>query len=311
MLQKQIIDILDWCLNNIDESGTELCHSTLEFINSRPQSVELSWLSGLDTPSEESVLDFSPSEISQYLAIHDYIYLSDILTTRSLDELLSPIASDEGTTTFNPNLRSDQLRYWVTMDILNSSSMSSRVRLISLFIQIVMVVCPLDDWTNLVFGGVEQLLLGVYNHQRTLFCRDTKFDTDVEGTHPTSHLTQKIPPELLNSLTRFSELAKTNQSWSSHLAYLHSQQQPSLPFLRTFLCISYNVSVHSARTAEHQWYSAYIYQYPRNESRRPSDCPRAIRHGNDQSAQMSSFAHHRHLLRQCHNLVLAHTDRET
>jgi hypothetical protein len=157
MRKKQVDDILAWCFHNADEYDKQLCHSTFEFINSENpgQSRELSWpLSGDDDLSDKTLFNVLPSEISEYLAIYDYFYLSDILSTRSIEELLVPIASENNATTFNPDLRSDQLRYWVTMEILNSSSMNARVRWVCLFIEIAKVMHNYNYLTDLVFGGV-------------------------------------------------------------------------------------------------------------------------------------------------------------
>jgi len=136
---------VEWCTNNADENDKELCQSVGQLVNTEPvnEASGLCWLIPCDdNPSQGdiSLLDLSPWELTQYLAIYDYLYISEMLSKRSLEELLVSIAPDESTVLSNPGLRADQIRYWVTLEILNSPSMTARVRWICLFIETSMVL---------------------------------------------------------------------------------------------------------------------------------------------------------------------------
>jgi hypothetical protein len=143
MRRQQIWDILNWCIENIEIEGKEGCGSLQDNILSYvPQdTMEESWLlqrsSSLD--DREPFLDLRPWDLAQYLAVHDYIYISRMLARSSLDILSVSIARDDATILLNPELRAEQIQYWVTIRIVSSPSMSLQVRSISMFIETVLV----------------------------------------------------------------------------------------------------------------------------------------------------------------------------
>lgn len=114
--KQQISDILNWCTENAHEDDRDLCRATVQKFEVATYQMELgnSWLiasderlrsKDLDTP----VLELTAWELTQYLAIYDYLYLLDLLSHRSVEELLAPIAADEVTVLSNPDLRAEQV----------------------------------------------------------------------------------------------------------------------------------------------------------------------------------------------------------
>lgn len=114
--KRQISDILNWCTENAHENDRDLCLATVQKFEAATHQMQLgdSWFTasderlsseGLDT----TVLELTAWELTQYLAIYDYLYLLDLLSHRSVEELLAPIAADEVTVLSNPDLRAEQV----------------------------------------------------------------------------------------------------------------------------------------------------------------------------------------------------------
>jgi hypothetical protein len=57
----------------------------------------------------KQLLNTNPWDLAQYLAIYDFLYISRILSNRSLDDLLASIARDDVSILSNPDLRADQV----------------------------------------------------------------------------------------------------------------------------------------------------------------------------------------------------------
>jgi len=116
MRRQQLCDMMKWCAENVEDDGKSLCESVEEAITTNsPRPVSgASWLLAKsialpkDQP-ERHLLNLQPWELAQYLAIHDYLYISRMLEDSSLEDLLAPIAKDDVSILTTPELRADQV----------------------------------------------------------------------------------------------------------------------------------------------------------------------------------------------------------
>jgi hypothetical protein len=143
MRREQISDILSWCGEYIPSEKKEECqslqHAILAF---NPQETEEEiWILQRSMGLEESggLLNLNPWDLAHYLAIFDYIYISRILSKSALDDLSISIARDVDSILFNPDLRAEQIQYWITIQIISGRSTSLRVRSINMLVETIMV----------------------------------------------------------------------------------------------------------------------------------------------------------------------------
>ena len=54
-------------------------------------------------------MKLKPWDLAQYLAIYDYLYISNMLSNTSIDDLLASIARDDVSVLSTPDLRADQV----------------------------------------------------------------------------------------------------------------------------------------------------------------------------------------------------------
>jgi hypothetical protein len=116
MREQQVTDILSWCSKNASPGSHEICEcfSTKFQQGSESQLMESCWLllpstAISDDDNEGAFLEITPWELTQYLAIFDYLYLTHLLSQSSFDDLVGTIASDEATILSNSNLRAEQV----------------------------------------------------------------------------------------------------------------------------------------------------------------------------------------------------------
>jgi RasGEF domain len=215
MRKQQVNDILKWCSNHLSEEAQSLYNSVLKtFTTEMSDQPALGWLTKPVMQSEKRshLLNLKAKEIAQYLATYDCLYVIHILEKTTLTTLIPQIANDEISIFTTPDLRAEQIQYWVTMGILNSSNMSLRIRWICLFIETCLALVDKGDLFSATLIGNALLSPEIQNLTSTW---------------------RKVPPELVASLARLVEICHSCQSWSSHLHFLQSHQsQPWIPYLR-------------------------------------------------------------------------------
>jgi hypothetical protein len=116
----QLLDIIDWCTQNTENEGEELCESARASVNTvmEQESNRASWSASRDGARHGEqvtvLLNLQPWDLAQYLAIYDYLYVVRMVEDSPLDELLCSTAKDVSTTSLNPDLRQEQ----VTINVL-------------------------------------------------------------------------------------------------------------------------------------------------------------------------------------------------
>src|SRR5271156_1716023 len=216
MRKQQVNDILKWCSNHLSEETQALYNSVLKaFTTEMYDEPPVRWLAKPVTEIEKRnhPLNLKAKDVAHYIATYDFLYIAHILEKTSLATLIPQIANDEISIFTTPDLRAEQIQYWVTMGILNSSNISLRIRWICLFIETSLALGDLGDLFSATLIGNALLSPEIQNLTSTW---------------------RKVPPELVSSLARLVEICHSSQSWSSHLHFLQSQQcQPWIPYLRT------------------------------------------------------------------------------
>lgn len=115
--KQQLYDIVTWCTENADDNYKDLCGSVQHTIttDSSDDSNEFSWILKKSTESmnqeeqEKQLLKLKPWDLAQYLAIYDYLYISNMLSNISLDDVLASIARDKVSVLLTPDLRANQV----------------------------------------------------------------------------------------------------------------------------------------------------------------------------------------------------------
>ena len=127
--RQQVSDIFDWCHKNTPQNDRGFYQSMVERFerNSVREACEVRWLLPLMEHvrfgnQDTTLLELTAWELTQYLAIYDYLYLSELLSHCSLDNLLSTIASDEATVLSHPDLRAEQVTPYFRRPADNSFS---------------------------------------------------------------------------------------------------------------------------------------------------------------------------------------------
>jgi len=104
-------------MDNAEDGHKYHCNSVHDTITSETiqDSKELNWIlnTSMDILNQEEqekqLLKMKPWDLAQYLAIYDYMYISHMLSNRSLDDLLVSIARDDVSVLSTPDLRADQV----------------------------------------------------------------------------------------------------------------------------------------------------------------------------------------------------------
>ena len=114
---QQLCDIVTWCTENLEDDCKDLCNSVRHTImtDSHDNSNEFNWIlkRSMDpinqVEQEKQLLKLKPWDLAQYLAIYDYLFISNMLSNTSLDDLLASIARDDVSVLSTPDLRADQV----------------------------------------------------------------------------------------------------------------------------------------------------------------------------------------------------------
>jgi len=115
--RQQICDIATWCIDNAEDDSKYQCNVVRDTITSDTiqDSNEFNWIlkRSVETLNQEEqekqLLKLKPWDLAQYLAIYDYLYISNMLLNMSLDDLLASIARDDVSVLSTPDLRADQV----------------------------------------------------------------------------------------------------------------------------------------------------------------------------------------------------------
>ena len=115
--KQQLCDIVAWCTENADDNCKDLCNSVQHTIttDNSDDSNEFSWILKKSIESmnqeeqEKQLLKLKPWDLAQYLAIYDYLYISNMLSNTSLDDVLAPVARDKVSVLSTPDLRANQV----------------------------------------------------------------------------------------------------------------------------------------------------------------------------------------------------------
>jgi len=219
MRKQQVNDILKWCSNHLSEETQSLYNSVVKHFSTEIYAQPpMRWLTKpiMESGKRNHLLNLKGKEIAHYLATYDLIYITHILEKTTLTTLIPQIANDEISIFTTPDLRTEQLQYWVTMSILNSSNMSLRIRWICLFIETCLVLVELGDLFSATLIGNALLSPEIQNLTSTW---------------------RKVPPELVASLASLMEICHSCQTWESHLQFLQvEQEKPWIPYLRMHFC---------------------------------------------------------------------------
>src|SRR5215471_2474442 len=85
--KQQLFDIVTWCTENADDVYKDLCNSIGHTIttDTSEDSNEFNWISKKpmnpmnQEEQEKQLLKLKPWDLAQYLAIYDYLYISNML----------------------------------------------------------------------------------------------------------------------------------------------------------------------------------------------------------------------------------------
>ena len=122
----QLLDIIDWCTQNTETEGEELCESVRTSVNTdmEQESSRASWLASRNGTrhgeQERVLLNLQPWDLAQYLAIYDYLYVFRVVEDSPMDDFLRSTAKDVSTTSLNPDLRPEQVNINVLYTIDHS-----------------------------------------------------------------------------------------------------------------------------------------------------------------------------------------------
>lgn len=114
MRRQQLYDMVQWCSENMDDDCKDLCDSVRDtiFTDMLQDSIEFNWALTKSIKQEDQakqLLNMKSWDLAQYLAIYDFLYVSQMLSNTSLDDLLASIARDDVSILSNPDLRADQV----------------------------------------------------------------------------------------------------------------------------------------------------------------------------------------------------------
>lgn len=114
MRKQQLYDMVQWCTENAGDDFKGLCNSVLDTVTTETEyTSEFSWILqrtiNPETPGRQ-LLNIKPWDLAQYLAIYDFLYISQMLSNTPVDDLLATIARDDMSILTNPDMRADQVR---------------------------------------------------------------------------------------------------------------------------------------------------------------------------------------------------------
>jgi hypothetical protein len=125
MRRHQLLDIINWCEQDVGDENMGVYHSLQAHLDTEPvqTAIEGTHLTPIyktrHQAQKKTLQNFSPWELAQYFAIYDYLYISHVLEVCSLKELLNTSA-DESTTLSEPDLRAEQVQTMYTVLITAS-----------------------------------------------------------------------------------------------------------------------------------------------------------------------------------------------
>jgi hypothetical protein len=115
MRRHQVLDIVNWCEQNAGSEGKCFYHSLQTHLDTEPVQTAIEWtyLTPIYDPQSQGkknpLQNVSSWELAQYFAIYDYLYISHVLETCSVEDLLNTSAN-ESTILPEPDLRAEQVQ---------------------------------------------------------------------------------------------------------------------------------------------------------------------------------------------------------